>query len=108
MSGGREPIPASCTAGPLETELREEEPCEGHRRGHPTNVEAVMALMEHGGRAALMQAFVLIAIQKYASQCIEAGPERFDTELMSGAAWVQCARDAAKAVNAHLNPNVNS
>lgn len=58
-----------------------------------TNVEIVTHLMEYSRNGALIQAFVITALEKYASQVVEAGPENFDSGLLSGEAWVRCAQE---------------
>lgn len=66
-----------------------------------TNVEMVTGLMDYSRNGALMQAFVLTAIDRYAQQCIAAGAETFDSPMLHGAAWVNCAQEAAEAVRLH-------
>ncbi len=59
-----------------------------------TNTQFVTELMEFSKTGALMQAFVITAIEKYAEQCIKAGPATFDSPLMSGEAWHATAKEA--------------
>lgn len=63
-----------------------------------TNVQLVKQLMEHSKSGALMQAFVIEAISKYADLCIEQvkerGPESFSTGLLHGPSWVSTAVEA--------------
>ena len=51
-----------------------------------TNVQFIRHLMETSRHGALMQAFVLEAIERYAVLCSKAGAEAFDSSLLSGAA----------------------
>lgn len=75
---------------------------------HATNVEMLKRLMEHSQCGGLIQAFGLTAIEKYAEQCIEAGPAMFDSGFMDGAVWIRCATEARDAISAHLTPAVQS
>lgn len=72
------------------------------RAKRQTNVAMLRRLMEFSKNGALMQAFVLTAIDKYAQQCMQAGAEKLDTPLVSGRAWVACAQEAQQTVAAHL------
>lgn len=58
---------------------------------HPTNVEFVVDLMEHSKHGALIQAFVLRAIEVYAKAVSVKSPEEVDTPLVAGRAWHGCA-----------------
>jgi hypothetical protein len=71
---------------------------------HETNVEMLTRLMNFSKNGGLMQGFVLTAIAKYAEQCIEAGPQTFDSELLCGAAWIRCAREAVEELEKHTTP----
>lgn len=62
------------------------------RRNPETNVERVRFLMETG--SPLIQAFVVTAIEKYAALCLEKGADHFNSDMLSGAAWIQCAEKA--------------
>lgn len=72
------------------------------RRKQKTNTAWLRDLMEFSDSGALMQAFVLTAIEKYAAQCIDAGPERFESGMFSGAVWVRTATEAQRRLNEHL------
>lgn len=65
-----------------------------------TNVELVTDIMECSNHGALIQAFVLEALHRYSNQVIKAGPALFDSELMSGSAWVGCAEEIKAKLNA--------
>lgn len=43
---------------------------------------------------ALIQPFVIQAIESYSKQVIAAGPAHFDSDLLSGEAWVATAKHA--------------
>lgn len=57
------------------------------------NEDFVRDLMNYSPVGALAQAFIMEAIQRYARECAAADPAKFDSGLMSGAAWVKCAQD---------------
>lgn len=62
-----------------------------------TNTEFVQELMTNGSpTGALVQPFVITAIEKYAQQVIAAGPEKFESAFMSGQAWVETAEHVKK------------
>lgn len=67
-----------------------------------TNEQFMADLMAFSEVGALMQAFVLTAIEKYADACIASGPETFDSPMLYGAAWVKAAREAKRRVQSHL------
>ena len=57
------------------------------------NDEFVMRLMTFGcPTGALVQPFIMQAIEYYAAKCIELGPETFESGLLSGEAWVATAK----------------
>ena len=56
-----------------------------------TNVEFVTRIMESG--SPLRQAFVMIAIQKYAERCAAQPGSAFESALLSGEAWVSVAKE---------------
>ena len=66
----------------------------------PTNTEFVSHLMEFSKSGAMMQLFILIAIEKYAEQCIEAGPAVFNTPMLSGEGWIRAATEAKASIEA--------
>ena len=68
-----------------------------------TNVQFVKRQMEFSQHGALMQAFVITALEKYAAQCIEAGPATFDSGLLSGEAWVGCAKELQQALQVNYH-----
>jgi hypothetical protein len=67
-----------------------------------TNVEFVRDLMEFSPYGALVQAFVLEALSRYADQVADADPAQFDSALLSGHAWVGVARDIKAKIHLHL------
>ena len=74
-----------------------------------TNVQFIRHLMETSRHGALMQAFVLEAIERYAMLCSKAGAEAFDSSLLSGAAWHGCAVEVAEGLRQHYGrPDPNS
>lgn len=56
-----------------------------------TNVEFMVELMEYSAHGALIQAFVLEALERYARTVAECAPQELDTPLVSGQAWHGCA-----------------
>ncbi|MBS75190.1 MAG: hypothetical protein CMO32_05440 [Variovorax sp.] len=66
-----------------------------------TNVEFVVDLMEHSQHGALIQAFVLQAIQVYASSVAKKSPAELDTPLVAGAAWHGCAMELCSKLNGY-------
>jgi len=71
---------------------------------YETNTEMLTRLMDRSRNGALMQAFVLTAIQKYSAQCIEVGAATFDSGFMDGRAWIRCAEEAGRNIDTHLTP----
>lgn len=61
------------------------------KRKNETNVQFVKRIMEYG--SPLRQAFVIEAISKYAAACAKEDPKTFDCAWLSGAAWVQVAKE---------------
>lgn len=75
----------------------------GDKPGQPeTNVQLIERLMNFSRHGALMQAFVLEALGRYAKACAAADPREFDTPLLNGAAWHGCAVEASEALDLHL------
>lgn len=72
------------------------------RRVRKTNVEMLTHVMEYSRHGALMQAFVIEACARYAKQCAATDPAEFDSGLLSGAAWVGCAKELKAALDEHL------
>lgn len=64
-----------------------------------TNTEFVSELMDFSNCGALMQLFILSAIEKYADSVIKAGPAACHSEMIHGGAWVSCAEEAKEAFN---------
>mgnify|MGYP003583987259 CR=1 FL=1 len=56
-----------------------------------TNVEFVTELMEFSAHGALIQAFVMQALEQYARRVAETDPQTLDTPMVSGHAWHGCA-----------------
>ncbi|MCY1207047.1 hypothetical protein D3C87_358670 [compost metagenome] len=56
-----------------------------------TNVEFVTELMEFSAHGALIQAFVMQALEQYARRVAETDPQALDTPMVSGRAWHGCA-----------------
>ena len=74
----------------------------GERR-HETNEEFLSRVMTSGcPTGMLVQPFVITALQKYAEQCIAAGPEKFTRALLHGPAWVATAEFVLKETKEHI------
>jgi len=56
-----------------------------------TNVEFVTELMEFSAHGALIQAFVMQALEQYARRVAAMDPEALGTPMVSGRAWHGCA-----------------
>lgn len=56
-----------------------------------TNVEFVVELMKYSAHGALIQAFVMQALEQYAKRVAAVDPQTLDTPLVSGHAWHGCA-----------------
>ena len=72
-------------------------------RVRQTNIEVMYELMNFARSGAMMQAFVMTALEKYAEQCILAGPRVFDSPMMSGQVWINAALEAKEAVRKHFD-----
>ncbi|QFZ81868.1 hypothetical protein GFK26_03325 [Variovorax paradoxus] len=70
-----------------------------------TNVEFVTELMEFSVHGALIQAFVMQALEQYA-RCVAAmDPEALDTPMVSGRAWHGCAVEVRNKLARRLGRN---
>jgi hypothetical protein len=67
-----------------------------------TNVEFVVDLMEYSAHGALIQAFVIHALEQYARRVAAATPEQLDTGLVSGHAWHGCAVEVQRKLARRL------
>lgn len=73
------------------------------KRSRPlTNVEFVTDLMEFSAHGALIQAFVLQALDAYSRRVAAATPEALDTALVSGHAWHGCAVEVRRKLAQRL------
>jgi len=68
-----------------------------------TNVELITHLMEFSKHGALMQAFILEGLSKYAEQVkdIPADDPRWANAFVSLDAWKGCADELSKAIKGH-------
>lgn len=66
-----------------------------------TNVQMLTDLMEFSESGALMQAFIVNAIESYAKQTLKAGPWP-ENGVLSQEAWRECAREALGHIVVHL------
>jgi hypothetical protein len=61
-----------------------------------TNTEFLTEQMEFSRYGAVMQMFILTALEKYSQQVIRAGetdPEFMVNSFVSGVAWIKCAKE---------------
>ena len=72
-----------------------------------TNVEFVVDLMEYSAHGALIQAFVIHALEQYARRVAAATPEQLDTGLVSGHAWHGCAVEVKRKLARRLGEEVS-
>lgn len=68
----------------------------------PTNVEFVTDLMEFSAHGALIQAFVIQALDRYSQVVVAATPEALDTGFVSGRAWHGCAVEVRRKLAQRL------
>jgi len=67
-----------------------------------TNIEFVSDLMTYSAHGALIQAFVLQALEQYATKVAAAASEALDTPLVSGRAWHGCALEVRRKLAQRL------
>jgi hypothetical protein len=73
-----------------------------------TNVEFVTELMEFSAHGALIQAFVLQALQQYAQRVAAMDPQALDTPMVSGHAWHGCAVEVRDKLARRFDPQAVS
>ena len=73
-----------------------------------TNVEFVTELMEFSAHGALIQAFVLQALQQYAQRVAALDPQALDTPMVSGHAWHGCAVEVRDKLARRFEPQAVS
>ncbi len=66
-----------------------------------TNVEFVTELMEFSKSGALAQVFIIDAIQKHADAVAKVDASTVEHPLISGQAWVNCAKEIKARMDAH-------
>lgn len=69
-------------------------------RAAMNNSEMLDHLMNYSRRGGLMQAFIIEAVRRYAEACKAATDETFDSPLLHGAAWRDCAVEVCEALDA--------
>jgi len=70
-----------------------------------TNVEFVTEMMEFSAHGALIQAFVMQALEQYAQRVAAMDPEALDTPMVSGHAWHGCAVEVRDKLARRLGRN---
>ena len=70
---------------------------------HACNTVFVSELMDRASSGPLMQAFILQALEFYSKACIAAGPAHFDSGLLSGEAWLECAKEVQDELTARVS-----
>ncbi len=73
-----------------------------------SNVEFVTELMEFSAHGALIQAFVLQALQQYAQRVAALDPQALDTPMVSGHAWHGCALEVRDKLARRFDPQAVS
>jgi hypothetical protein len=69
------------------------------RRQHPTNVEFITSLMERSKQGALMQVFIIEAINNYSERSIASSPWPAG-HFINQDAWKRCAQESLDAIKA--------
>lgn len=69
-----------------------------------TNTEFVNDLMEFSRFGALVQLFVIQAIDSFATRVAMADPAKVDSPLIAGQAWVGVAKEVKEKLEAHYGP----
>lgn len=64
-----------------------------------TNEDFVRDLMNYSQHGAMMQMFVMTALEKYAQQVRDAGPKIFDSDFLSGEAWHGTAQELLRRLD---------
>ena len=64
-----------------------------------TTEQALVDLIRSSKTGALMQAYVVTALEKYSEPVLSAGSAHFDSSLLSGNAWVRCAQEVLDTLN---------
>jgi hypothetical protein len=67
-----------------------------------TNVQVVKQMMEHSAYGALAQIFIMDALAKHSKAVSETDPSKFESGLISGAAWVGVAKEIHKTLGDHF------
>ena len=67
-----------------------------------TNTKFMNDLMDFSNHGALMQLFVLSAVEKYAKLVKDLDPEEFEGGIIYGPAWIGCAKEALTKIDEHL------
>ena len=70
-----------------------------------TNTDLIVELMEFSPTRALMQAFILEAIRRYAKAVAAADPAKLDSDGLTGEAWVASAKHIVKELRAQYGEN---
>lgn len=73
-----------------------------------TNVEFVVELMQYSAHGALIQAFVIRAIEQYAQRVAASTPQELDSALVSGHAWHGCAVEVRRKLVRWLGEEADS
>lgn len=69
-----------------------------------TNVQVVTHLMNYSAQGALMQGFILNAMEKYSKEVIASEPWS-DNSMISFAAWKACAEEVLQTLENHYGSN---
>jgi len=67
-----------------------------------TNIQFVKHIMEYSNHGALMQVFIMQALEQYSKSVAASTPEKLDTPMVSGQAWHGCAIELQRALDEHF------
>jgi hypothetical protein len=70
---------------------------------HKTNIQMIKHLMEFSRHGALMQAFIMDALDKQSKAIAKMDPAEIDTGgFINGEAWINCAKELQEALDEHF------
>jgi hypothetical protein len=69
---------------------------------HKTNVQFVKHIMEYSQHGALMQVFIMQALDQYSKRVAASTPEKLDSPMVDGRSWHGCAKELQAALDAHF------
>ena len=73
------------------------------RPARQTNEEFLVQLMNYSRRGALIQPFILTALEKYSQQVMHCDPAEFENSLVNFDAWQDCARETLEKLEKYYS-----